>query len=233
MTIRNGTQYDPINFPDGTAAATAKATLKLTAVNVLEFGKGYTSAPTVAITDPVGAGTGASATAVTDGGAITGVTVTDPGAGYLTPGMRKFVDDLPGLCSPAATAPPKASTCRRPSRQVKKYTDTSVTPNREVAADEYVIGLVQYRTSFSSDLPPTLVRGYVQLETADNAAVSQHFPLTNANVDPTKPDVPVLINGDAGLRRHPAAVPRPVHRGHQEQAHPDRLPQPAADRRRR
>ena len=54
VTIRNGTQYDPINFPDGTAAATAKATLKLTAVNVLEFGKGYTSAPTVAVTDPVG-----------------------------------------------------------------------------------------------------------------------------------------------------------------------------------
>ena len=33
-------------------------------------------------------------------------------------------------------------------------------------ADEYVIGLVQYRTKFSSDLPPTLVRGYVQLSTA-------------------------------------------------------------------
>ena len=32
-------------------------------------------------------------------------------------------------------------------------------------ADEYVIGLVQYRTKFSSDLPATLVRGYVQLST--------------------------------------------------------------------
>ena len=53
--------------------------------------------------------------------------------------------------------------------EVKKYTDTSVTPNRDIAADEYVIGLVQYRTSFSSDLPPTLVRGYVQLETPANA----------------------------------------------------------------
>ena len=29
VTIRNGTQYDPINFPEGTAAATAKATLML------------------------------------------------------------------------------------------------------------------------------------------------------------------------------------------------------------
>ena len=67
---------------------------------------------------------------------------------------------------------------------MKKYTDTSVTPSREIAADEYDIGLVQYRTSFSSDLPPTLVRGYVQLETPANAGVSQHFPLMNANVDP-------------------------------------------------
>ena len=194
VTIRNGTQYDPINFPDGTAAATAKATLKLTAVNVLEFGKGYTSSPTVAVTDPVGAGTGASATAVTDGGAITAVTVTEPGAGYLTPGMRKFVDDLPGLCSPA-DCPAEGKYLPTAVPQVKKYTDTSVTPNRDVAADEYVIGLVQYRTSFSSDLPATLVRGYVQLETPANADVSKHFPLTNANVDPTKPDAPVLING--------------------------------------
>ena len=45
--------------------------------------------------------------------------------------------------------------------------------------------MVQYRTKFSSDLPATLVRGYVQLETPANALISQHFPLTNANVDPT------------------------------------------------
>ncbi|MFL6151983.1 MAG: multicopper oxidase domain-containing protein, partial [Ornithinibacter sp.] len=63
----------------------------------------------------------------------------------------------------------------------------------------YVIGLVQYRTKFSSDLPPTLVRGYVQLETPDNAAVSQHFPLTNANLDPTIPDTPVMIDGVQAL----------------------------------
>ena len=37
-------------------------------------------------------------------------------------------------------------------------------------ADQYVIGLVQYRTRFSSDLPPTLVRGYVQLSTPDTPA---------------------------------------------------------------
>ncbi len=165
VTIRNGTQYDPINFPDGTAAATAKATLKLTAVNVLEFGQGYTSAPTVAVSDPVGAGAGASATAVTDGGAITAVTVTDPGAGYLTPGMRRFPSTTYPGSAARADCPAEGKYLPTAVPQVKKYTDTSVTPNREVAADEYVIGLVQYRTSFSSDLPPTLVRGYVQLDT--------------------------------------------------------------------
>ena len=165
---------------------------------MLEFGTGYASAPTVDITDPQGTGTGASATAVTDGGAITAVTVDTPGAGYLTPGMRKFVDELPMLCSPPA-CPTTGKYLQTAVPEVKKYTDTSVTPSRDIAADEYVIGLVQYRTSFSSDLPPTLVRGYVQLETPANEAVSQHFPLTNANVDPTKADTPVMVNGVQAL----------------------------------
>ena len=135
---------------------------------------------------PTGTGTGASATAITDGGAITGVTITTPGAGYLTKGMRKFVDDLPGMCTPPACP------------NTGKYIPTAVPAQKKyngIAADEYVIGLVQYRTSFSSDLPDTLVRGYVQIETPDNAAISQHFKLENANLDPTKPATPVLING--------------------------------------
>ncbi|HET7820741.1 MAG TPA: multicopper oxidase domain-containing protein [Ornithinibacter sp.] len=209
VNIRNGTQYDPINFPDGTAAATASATLKLTAVNVLAFGKGYTSAPTVVVTDPTGTGSGAGATALTDGGAITAVAVDTAGAGYLTKGMRKFVDDLPGLCSPPA-CPATGKYLPTAVPQVKKYTDTSVTPNRDVAADEYVIGLVQYRTSFSSDLPPTLVRGYVQIETPANADVSQHFPLTNANVDPSLPDTPVLINGTQAFAVTPPQYLGPI-----------------------
>ena len=90
---------------------------KLTAVNVLDFGKGYTSAPTVAVTDPTGTGTGAGATALTDGGAITAVTVTDRGAGYLTKGMRKFVDELPDALQPARLSRRRVSTCRRPSRR--------------------------------------------------------------------------------------------------------------------
>ena len=89
---------------------------------------------------------------------------------------------MAGSCVPGTKAIPLAVP------EVKKYNG--------VNADEYEIALVQYRTSFSSDLPPTLARGYVQLETATNLpAGSQHFPLTNANLDPSLPDTPVLVNG--------------------------------------
>ncbi len=157
VAIRNGTQFDPIALPDGGTAATATGHPGAhRGQRAATSAPATPRAPTVTITDPTGTGTGAAATAVTDGGAITGVTVTDPGAGYLTPGMRKFVDDLPGALHPGPTAPTDGKYLRRPSRR-QKYTDASVTqkPYNGVMADEYVIGLVQYRTTFSSDLPPT------------------------------------------------------------------------------
>ena len=181
LSIRNGTQFDPINFPDGGGPAAAKTTLKLTAVNVVDFGTGYTSAPSVTITDPVGTGDGASAAALTDVGAITEIAVNTPGDGYITPGMKKFVDDLPVTCTPPA-CPTTGKFIPNAVPASKKYNG--------VEADEYVIGLVQYRTNFSSSLPNgTLVRGYVQLETAANAGISQHVALTNELLDGTK--VPV------------------------------------------
>ena len=204
VTIVNGTRYDPIALAEGGVAATATSTLKLTAVNVVEFGKGYTSTPIVAISDPQGSGTGAGATAVTDGGAITAVTVNTPGAGYLTKGMKKFVDTLPGMCTPPAC----------PTAEGSKYIPAAVPTQKKyngVAADEYVIGLVQYRTSFSSDLPPTLVRGYVQIETPDNAGVSQHFPLTNELMDGTK--VPITGPGGTGPGGQYLAVTPPQYLG--------------------
>ena len=76
----------------------------------------------------------------------------------------------------------------------KVYND----PNgRPIKADEYEIAVVQYRTKFNSDLPATLVRGYVQLETPANAAISQHYPLENELLDGTK--VPVLDQRRAGV----------------------------------
>jgi hypothetical protein len=104
----------------------------------------------------------------------------------VTGGIKKFTDPLPGLCTPPG-CPSSGKYIPIAVPEVKTYNG--------VEADEYVIGLVQYRTSFSSSLPNTLVRGYVQLETAANAGISQHYPLANANLDPTILDTPVLING--------------------------------------
>ena len=174
--------------------AVATTTLTLQSITLDTFGAGYTSAPTVAIADSNGGvGTGAAATATIAGGGVTAINLTAAGSGYITPGgIKKFVDPLPGLCNPAVSGNCPAT---------GKYIPLGVPEAKMYAgvqADEYEIGLVQYRTSFSSSLKNpltgvpvgTLVRGYVQLETPANAAISQHFPLTNELLDGTK--VPVL-----------------------------------------
>ncbi len=100
----------------------------------------------------------------------------------MTPGIKKFVDALPGLCVPPACpdyqTDPTAKYVPLAVPEAKKYNG--------IEADEYVIGLVQYRNYFSSAMPNgALVRGYVQLETAANAGISQHYPLQNELIDGT------------------------------------------------
>jgi FtsP/CotA-like multicopper oxidase with cupredoxin domain len=182
VTIHNGTASDPIA---GATLATATSTLAIQNVVLNTFGSGYTSAPTVSFSDTgVGAGAGATATITTSGGSVTGFTNLVGGSGYMTPGIKKFTDALPGLCMPPA--------CPTTGKYIPLAVAEEKTYNG-VKADEYVIGLVQYHTSFSSSLPPTLVRGYVQLETAANYSISQHFPLVNEMLDGTTQSV--LING--------------------------------------
>jgi len=182
VVIRDGTIFDPII---GGSGALAAASLKITSITVDTPGDGYVSAPTVTINDPTG--TGATATAQVNAGAVTALNLIDPGAGYLTQGgIKKFTDALPGLCMPPA--------CPASGKYIPLGVPEGKTYNG-IAADEYVIGLVQYRTNFSSSLPDTLVRGYVQLETAANAGISQHFPLMSANLNPAIAGAPVLING--------------------------------------
>jgi FtsP/CotA-like multicopper oxidase with cupredoxin domain len=184
VAIHNGTLFDPIALNPGGSPAAAATTLKVTSVSLDTFGTGYTSAPTLTFSDATGTGSGASGSALTDVGTVTAVNVTSGGSGYLSVGMRKFIDGLPGMCTPPAC--PTSG----------KYIPVAV-PEKKVyngiEADEFVIGLVQYRTSFSTDLPPTLVRGYVQIETPANAGMSQHFPLVNVMLDGSTQ--PVLING--------------------------------------
>ena len=57
--------------------------------------------------------------------------------------------------------------------------DTTTFPKvgQTPAADYYEIALVQYTEKLSKDLPATTLRGYVQIETAANAAQSKHIAL--------------------------------------------------------
>lgn len=103
--------------------------------------------------------------------------------------MKKFQDELPLPCDPGATGDgcPRVEMTTAPATgAASKFLPLAVPEAKDYGgkpADEYVIGLVQYRTKFSSDLPATLVRGYVQLST--EAVPGQQIPLYNE-----------LLNGD-------------------------------------
>jgi len=165
VTILDGNAVNP-------TAATVVATLSIGQIDVTSGGTGYDSAPTVTITDSVAPfNKGATATArVAARGAVTNVTVNTAGAGYLTPGLRKFVDTLPGL---------GPDTVNNLGQYIPvAVPDTTTYPG----TDYYEIAVVQYRMKFHSDLPATLLRGYVQLSTP--VVPGAHIQLTNANLDP-------------------------------------------------
>ena len=181
--ILDGTRADPIR-PGGTGV-TASSTLAITYVLMDTFGSGYTQGTTsVAIAEynPVDAGAGAMASATVEVGAITGIAVTTPGSGYVTPGgIRKFIDPLPGLCDPAGVAAPSCPT------DGSKYIPLAVSDTTTYTdTDTYEIALVQFRMSYSSDLKDpstgvpvgTLTRGYVQIDTG-SVPGSQQVPLMN------------------------------------------------------
>ncbi len=163
-----------------TTAASVVASIGIGRIDVSSGGQGYDSVPTVAINDTVGtADKGASATAtIAAKGAVTGITVTTPGAGYLTPGLKKFVDTLAGLGPDAAN--------NLGSYIPVAVPDTTTYPG----TDYYEIAVVQYRHQFASGLPPTLERGYVQLSTP--VVPGKAAALANANLDPALPDTPIL-----------------------------------------
>ncbi len=165
------------NDPDVFAVVTA--TIGVTRIDLTDGGQGYDAAPTVTIADTVGtADKGASATArVAVKGSVTGITVTTPGAGYLTPGIKKFVDTLPGVGESQANDLGQYIPVAQP--------DTTTYPG----TDYYEIAVVQYRMKFHRDLPATLLRGYVQLSTS--VVPGKKIALGNANLDPTQADTPI------------------------------------------
>jgi FtsP/CotA-like multicopper oxidase with cupredoxin domain len=175
---------------DGNTAATFPATVSGTVnvdrVDIINGGSGYTSAPTVAITDTGTGGTGSGATAtatVATAGAVTAINSVSPGTGYLTPGMKKFQDTLSGF------GPTNKNNLN--NYVPVAVPDTTTYPG----TDYYEIAVVQFRQQFATGLPPTLLRGYVQLSTT--AVPGAHVQLTNANVDSAVADT--TITGRFGV----------------------------------
>ena len=131
-------------------AATDPYTGAITDIVVTNPGAGYTTIG-VQIADDGGTGHGAAA-AATISNAVIGVVVDAPGVGYRTPGgLRKFVDGLPGLGPAGQNNLGQYVSVAHP--------DTTTYPG----ADYYEIALVEYSKQLHSDLGPTKLRGYVQL----------------------------------------------------------------------
>jgi FtsP/CotA-like multicopper oxidase with cupredoxin domain len=156
----------------GGTGATGTATVKADSVFAVSVTNGGTNYTTASVSFTGGGGTLAAATASLSG-AVGSVHLDSGGAGYVSGGIRKFVDSLPGLGSTNAN-------------DLGQYISIAV-PDQTTypGSDYYEIGLVQYRKQLSSDLSPTLLRGYVQLETSvmNVSAGSRHIALSNANLD--------------------------------------------------
>ncbi len=168
VTIKDGPSVNP-------TAATVVATISIGRIDILNVGAGYDSVPVVTISDvadpagPIDRGATATATLAAKG-AVTGITVVTPGTGYLTPGLKKFVDTLSGL------GPTNVNTLG--NYIPIAVPDTTTYPG----TDYYEIAAVQYRQKFASSMPATLQRGYVQLSTT--VVPGAHVQLTNENLDP-------------------------------------------------
>jgi FtsP/CotA-like multicopper oxidase with cupredoxin domain len=172
IAVHNGTLADPIA---GATLATASTSLSISSIVLDTFGSGFNNVPRVIIGDATGSG--ASATATLDNGIISAITVTRPGSGYITPGgIRKFVDTLPGLGPTAANNLGQYIPVGVP--------DTATFPG----ADYYEIAVVQYRQKMHSDLPATLLRGYVQLSTNGTGIALTNAMLDGTSVPALKPD---------------------------------------------
>ena len=194
-TAPGATIYDVNRFQPGTGTgATVTSTLVINGVNLTTFGTGYTGAPSVAFGDTTGLGSGATATASTDFGAITAIALGAGGSGYITAGIKKFVDTLPGLGASGANNLVQAN-------GLGQYIPVAVPDTTTYpGTDYYEIAVVQYRERLSSSLPVegTLLRGYVQLSTS--VVPGAQIALTNANIDPAVAPTPILLpNGSPAL----------------------------------
>jgi FtsP/CotA-like multicopper oxidase with cupredoxin domain len=197
--LRGGLGYNsPVSVAitgGGGRGAAARATIDvhgtIDSLVLTSHGSGYTSAPLVRFTDGVGdINQTATAQAVLARGVGT-VTIRKGGSGYVTPGLRKFVDTLPVLGSVGAQGTNPVTKNDLGQYIPVGIPDTTTYPG----SDYYEIAVVQYRERLHKDLPAagSLLRGYVQLSTA--TIPGKHVALYNDLLNGTRVAVK-LPNGD-------------------------------------
>ena len=106
--------------------------------------------------------------------ALSPAPTVDPQTGALVGGIRKFHDALPGLGSGAPNNLGQYIPVAVPDQQT--YVNA---PYNGPASDYYEIALVEYSEQMHFDLPPTRLRGYVQVSTA--VVPGLHIPLVDPN----------------------------------------------------
>jgi FtsP/CotA-like multicopper oxidase with cupredoxin domain len=185
-------------YPNWAYSPMPKGPINSLSYTVVSGGTGYSATPTVTINDLYATGTGATATATVVGGVITAIVPGAVGSNYSAPtvvitdatgtgavvtaaiggpfaagtGIRKFIDSVPGL-NPAGV------------NNLGQYIpvgvpDTTTYPG----SDYYEIELRQYTEKMHTDLPPTTLRGYVQVRNgADVAPIHYLGPLVVAQRD--------------------------------------------------
>jgi FtsP/CotA-like multicopper oxidase with cupredoxin domain len=132
-------------------------------ITLTNGGTGYV-APTVLIEDLYGTGSGATATAMVVGDVITAITLGLPGSGYSAPIVT--IIDATGTGA-TATATISGSL----TGGIKKFVDQLSIPPVAVpdiaaypGSDYYEIELREYSQKMHTDLLPTKLRGYIQVQ---------------------------------------------------------------------
>lgn len=138
----------------------------VTSLTLVAGGSGYSSSPTVQITDLANSGTGATASVTVVGGVITGITLGGGGTGYIMPQVMIMDSTGSGAMATAVIGGPLTG-------GIKKFTDAFFDLKNAIAtadqttfpnSDYYEIALVEYQQQMSSSLPAkTTLRGYVQV----------------------------------------------------------------------
>lgn len=173
----------------------------ITGYTILATGSGYAN-PQVLITDPTGASIQTTATTDPMSGAITGIVGAIGGVSYTMPQIT-IVDvgaggTLPGqgtgptcggagqlVCGSGALAVAVIGPPFTPGTGMLKFQDALPDLKAAIAhpdtvtfpgSDFYVIGLTQYAPTLHSSLPPTTLRGYVQLNNGTDVSGNNTVP---------------------------------------------------------